>query len=274
MDKFLSYKNLLKKKENLSLKKKRFAVITGGCGRIGSVFTGQLLYCGYKVICFSKTKHKYLEYKESLPKDLKNNLIWHQLDLVRPKTVNGAVKFIFNNFPKVDVLINNAAESNRGKNFKYKINSLGKEFWGTFGSSLLLTEEILPKMRKKKEGKIINTGSLWGSHGAKFKTYLDLDIGPSPMIASGKAALMQYTRHLASRESEFSITANALLPGWFPRKGAVERKDYISSINSNIPLKRIGKLGDLISAADFLISEGSNYMTGQFIIVDGGYTVW
>ena len=46
--------------------------------------------------------------------------------------------------PKVDILINGAAESNRGKNFKYKINSLGKEFWGTFGSSILLTEEILP----------------------------------------------------------------------------------------------------------------------------------
>ena len=43
-------------------------------------------------------------------------------------------------------------------------------------------------------------------------------------------------------------------------------------IKTNIPLKRIGKLEDLISAVDFLISEGSNYMTGQFIIVDGGYT--
>ena len=48
----------------------------------------------------------------------------------------------------------------------------------------------------------------------------------------------------------------------------------MKSINSNIPLSRIGQLEDLISAVDFLISEGSSYVTGQFIIVDGGYSIW
>ena len=274
MDKFLSYNNFLKNKKTLLLKKEKFAVITGGSGRIGSVFTSQLLYNGYKVICLSKTRQKYLEYKKTLPKNISNNLLWHALDLVKPKTVKKATQFIFSKFSKVDILINNAADSKRGKFFKYDAITLDKDFWGTFGSSFLLTEEILPTMRKNKKGKIINTGSLWGSHAAKFKTYLDLDIGPSSMIASGKAAIMQYTKHLASRESEFSITANALIPGFFPRKGKIERKDYIKSINSNIPLQRIGQLEDLISAVDFLISEGSSYMTGQFIVVDGGYTAW
>jgi len=174
----------------------------------------------------------------------------------------------------LDVLINNAAESNRGKNFNYDIQSLGKEFWGTFGSSFFLTEKILPYMRKKKIGKIINTGSLWGSHAAKFKTYSNLDIGPSPIIASGKAAIMQYTKHLASREAEYNIVVNALIPGWFPRKGPKENKKYIASIKSNIPLNRIGKLKDLISAVEFLLSNDSDYMTGQFVIVDGGYSIW
>jgi len=274
MDKFLSYKKFLEEQEKYTLKKNKFAVITGGCGRVGSVFIGQLLYSGYKVICLSKTNKKYLDYKKTLPNNLEKKLFWHSLDLLNPKTVTSAVNFIFNKFSTIDILINNAADSNRGEFFKYSIDSLEKEFWGTFGSSFLLTEKILPSMRKNKKGKIISTGSLWGSHAAKFKTYLDLDIGPSPIIASGKAAIMQYTKHLASRESKYSITANALLPGFFPRKGPIERKDYIESIISNIPLNRIGKLKDLISAADFLISEGSNYMTGQFIVVDGGYTIW
>ena len=59
MDKFLSYRKFLKEKERLALKKDKFAVITGGCGRIGSIFTGQLLYRGYKVICLYKTNKKY-----------------------------------------------------------------------------------------------------------------------------------------------------------------------------------------------------------------------
>ena len=73
MDKFLSYRKFLKEKERLALKKDKFAVITGGCGRIGSIFTGQLLYRGYKVICLSKTNQKYLDYKKSLPNNLKKN---------------------------------------------------------------------------------------------------------------------------------------------------------------------------------------------------------
>ena len=48
--------------------------------------------------------------------------------------------------------------------------------------------------------------------------------GLSPIIASGKAAIMQYTKHLASREAEYNIVVNALIPGWFPRKGPKENK--------------------------------------------------
>ena len=101
-----------------------------------------------------------------------------------------------------------------------------------------------------------------------------MDIGPSPIIASGKAGIMQYVKYLASREASNNITANALLPGWFPRKGKKQRNDYIKSINSKIPLNRIGKLEDLIPAVKFLISDKNTYMTGQFLIVDGGYSIW
>ena len=92
MDKFLSYKNFLKNKKKLISKKKKFAVITGGCGRIGSVFIGQLLYNGYKTICLSKTEKKCLEYKKTLQANLKKNLIWHPLDLISPKTVEIRLK--------------------------------------------------------------------------------------------------------------------------------------------------------------------------------------
>jgi NAD(P)-dependent dehydrogenase (short-subunit alcohol dehydrogenase family) len=272
MDKFLTYKKFL----NIKIKKKknRTAVITGGCGRIGSIFTSQLLYENYEVICLSKTNKKYLDFRKNLPNRIKKNIHWYPIDLLKPNTINDAINYIFKKFSKLDILINNAADSNRGKNYNYNIQSLEKEFWGTFGSSFYLTEKILPFLRKQKSGKIINTGSLWGSHAAKFKTYSNLDIGPSPIIASGKAAIMQYTKHLASREAEFNIVVNALIPGWFPRKGPVENKKYINSIKSNIPLNRIGKLEDLVTSVEFLLSEKSNYMTGQFLIIDGGYSIW
>ena len=119
----------------------------------------------------------------------------------------------------------------------------------------------------------IFTGSLWGIKTPRFQIYKDLDIGPSPIIASGKAAILQYAKFLAEREATFGITVNSLLPGWFPRKGKIERKDYIKRIKDNIPLNRIGNLKDLVSAIEFLISNQSSYVTLHELIFYGGYSL-
>ena len=174
---------------------------------------------------------------------------------------------------KIKFLINNAAYSNRGKFFSYNKTNINEEIWGTFVGSMLLTEKILPQLRKTKGAKIIFTGSLWGKKTPRFRIYKNLDIGPSPIIAAGKSAILQYAKFLAEREAMFGITVNSLLPGWFPRKGKVERKDYIKRIKNNIPMKRLGKLSDLISAVDFLISQETSYLTGHELIIDGGYSL-
>tara|TARA_B100002051_G_scaffold276024_1_gene322162 strand:- start:5824 stop:6648 length:825 start_codon:yes stop_codon:yes gene_type:complete len=274
MDKYLSYKSLLTYKKKNKSKKNSIAIVTGGVGRIGSIFTGQLLSKGSKVICLSRNIDNYKNYKKTLPNKLKKNLFWYEVDFNSPDKVIEVLKNIKKKFKKVDVLVNNICDGKRGKFLEYNISSLNKEFWGTFGSTMLLTEKVLPMMRKNKYGKIINIGSIWGIQAPKFKTYLNLDNGPSPIISSSKGAITQYTKHLASREAENNITINLLIPGFFPRKGKVENKKYIKSINSNIPLKRIGKLEDLVNSIEFLLSDGNLYFTGQSIIVDGGYTIW
>ena len=85
---------------------------------------------------------------------------------------------------------------------------------------------------------------------------------------------MHYTKFLSSRESEYNLSINNLVPGWFPRKGKKERKDYINSINRKIPLKLIGKLKDLETSVRFLLSDETKYFNGQNLIVDGGYSIF
>ena len=230
-----------------------------------------LLLYGLNVIVLSRTKYNYFKYCANLNTDLKKKIFWKKLDLRKGSSIEKISTFLKNK--KIRFLINNAAYSNRGKFFSYNEKNLNEEIWGTFAGSMLLTERILPKLRKIKGAKIIFTGSLWGKKTPRFKIYKNLDIGPSPIIASGKSAILQYAKYLAEREARFGITVNSLLPGWFPRKGKVERKDYINRIKNNIPLKRIGKLSDLITAADFLISQETSYLTGHELIVDGGYSL-
>lgn len=268
LDSFFNLNTYLKPSINNS---EYFALVTGGCGRIGSVFTSVLLKKGYNVIVLSRTNNKYKEYIKNLDTKLREKIAWKKLDITNSSSIQKIAKILSKK--KIKVLINNAASSNRGKYFKYSSTNLNKEIWGTFAGSMFLTEKFLPKIRKIKNSTIIYTGSLWGIHAPRFKIYKDLNIGPSPIIASGKSALLQYAKFLAVREAEHGVRVNSILPGWFPRKGKVERKDYIKRIKDNIPLNRIGKLNDLISAVEFLLSEESSYVTGHELIVDGGYSL-
>lgn len=268
-DKFINF-SLFKKRKKL-FNSKEFAVVTGGCGRIGSIYTSLLLLYGLNVIVLSRTKDNFLEFAKNLSPDQKKKIFWKKLDLRKGSSIEKISVFLKKK--KIRFLINNAAYSNRGKFFSYNERNLNQEIWGTFAGSMLLTEKILPQLRKINGAKIIFTGSLWGKKTPRFRIYKDLDIGPSPIIASGKSAILQYAKFLAEREAMFGITVNSLLPGWFPRKGKVERRDYIKRIKDNIPLKRLGKLSDLISAVDFLISQESSYLTGHELIIDGGYSL-
>lgn len=248
----------------------KIAVITGGTGRIGSVFLNELILQNYKIYLLSRYKKNY---KKKIIEKFKGQVNILKFDLLNKKIIDKSIKQIIQKNSKIDCLINCASSSNRGKNYNYNFKNLEHEMMGVFTSSFYLTEKLLPLIRKSTIGKIINVGSLWGINGANFNTYLDLDIGPSAITSAGKAALMQYTKYLSSREAKHNITANNLVPGWFPRKGKVERKDYIKSINSKIPLNRIGKLEDLKTVINFLISDNTKYLTGQNIIIDGGYSV-
>ena len=270
-DNFLSYSDFCKSNKIKNINKT--AIITGGLGRIGSVFTSSLLNRGFKVICMSRHDVNYNLYKKKLPTKIKKLLSWQQIDLTKTDTIPDKVHLVMKKIKKIDILINCASSGNRGENFQYNKKNLEKEFDSLIAGDILITENILKYMRKRKKGLIINVSSLWGIVAPNFKTYLDLDIGPSALTALAKAGITNYTKYIASRDAKYLIRANNLHPGFFPRKGPVERKDYIKSICEKIPLNRIGKLNDLISAVEFLTSENSNYITGQSIVVDGGYTI-
>ena len=271
----LNYMSFLKfKKKPTLIKSKKIAVITGGSGRIGSVFLNELVFNDYICICLNRSRKNIDDLIKFFPKEKQKNILWFKFDSNNSSDIDSSIKKIKKKFKYIDCLINCASSSNRGKNFKYNFKNYSKELNGVFGSSFLLTEKILPLLRKTKSGKIINVGSLWGRYSPKFDTYLDMDIGPTPLVASGKAALIQYTKYLAARESIHNIKSNCLVPGWFPRKGKIERKDYIRNIKKNIPIGRIGKLEDLISAVSFLLSPHNDYYNGQELFIDGGYNIY
>jgi NAD(P)-dependent dehydrogenase (short-subunit alcohol dehydrogenase family) len=246
--------------------KKKIAVVTGGAGRIGSLFSEILLKQQYKVYILSSNSSNFAKKYSKKNK----RISWIKFDLRNPKVEE--IKFLFKGIC-IDCLVNCAAYSDRGENISYDKDNFYDEIKGIFGSSVLLSESLLPNLRKKG-GIIINVGSIWGLVSPDFRTYLNLNNAPTAAVSIGKAGLMQYTKFLASREAKHKIRVNNLVPGFFPRPGKITRGDYIEEIKKRTMLNKIGKLRYLIPAIEFLLSENNIYYTSQNLIVDGGYTSW
>lgn len=255
--------------------KDRIAVVSGGAGRIGGIFTNALLYRGFKVIVCSRTKNNFDSFTARLPDKLINNIEWISLDLRKKACISQSINSILLKYESIDFIVNAACDGNRGKNYEYDGDKLESEVWGTILGTVLLTEGLLPAMRTStfNNKKIINISSLWGTLVPDFDTYLDLNIAPSPLLVSGKFAINGYTKYLASREAKFGITCNSLAPGFFPKQGKNDRPDYVEEISKRTMVKRIGKLHELIPAIHFMIDD-FGYTNGSIVSVDGGYTAW
>lgn len=257
-----------------SLSNIKNAIVTGGAGRIGSVFVKLLINNKIYVLIGSRSEKKFLNFYKKLSKLEKKYIQWSELDLQK---LDQIVNFKDKNLTfikKSNLLVNNASSSFRGSNYKYDYQNIVHETNGLLTGTIYFSEQILPLLRKQKSAKIINVASLWGFKAPKEKTYLKMNIGPTPVLAAAKAGIINYTKYLAEREKKFNLIINSLSPGWFPRKGKKSNKKYVEAIIQNIPSNRIGKLEDLISPVTFLLSNGSKYYNGQNLIVDGGYSIY
>tara|TARA_Y100000768_G_scaffold375715_1_gene346821 strand:- start:420 stop:1247 length:828 start_codon:yes stop_codon:yes gene_type:complete len=273
LDPYINFSELKLNYKNSISPRGKVALVTGGTGRIGSIFVSIFLLNDFKVIIASRLKKKFKQFSNSLPQQYRKNLYWVKLDLLKPDLSIKQIKKLNKKF-EIDYLVNNAASHYRGKNIDYTSKNIQKEFFGLIGTSILITEEVLKNMRKRKNGNIINVGSIWGISAPKFDTYLEMDIAPSLMTSICKAGMSHFSKYLTARESGYNININTLSPGWFPRKGKKSRNDYMKMITKDIPQKRIGNLTDLVSVINFLISTGSKYFTGQTVKIDGGHSVW
>ena len=226
----------------------KLAIVTGAHGWLGKGITKGLQEYGAEVIAIGRK----------------------ECDVTDDKSFR---KYI-NRFDTIDILVNNAM-----KKANESFETMTKEQWnagieGTLTHYFTCSQAVIPKM--KDGGSIINIASLYGFLGVDQRIYLDLGNNPAVHYAASKHGIIGLTRYIATYFGDKGIRCNALSPGYFPKKtpGVPERPDYISEMIKRTPMRRIGKPEDLIGATVFLASDASAYITGQNIIVDGGFSSW
>lgn len=177
-----------------------------------------------------------------------------------------AVSRIVERHGRLDILVNNAGNARGGS-----ISSITREDWedviGTHltGAFICSKHASRAMIERGEGGKIINIGSMYSLFGPPFL---------SP-YASAKAGLLGLTRALAVELAQQNIQVNALLPGWFETgmTRGLRRSPFGEDVSKRTPAGRWGEDEDLIGPAVFLASRASNFVTGCYIPVDGGYAV-
>ncbi|MBP5762331.1 MAG: SDR family oxidoreductase [Lachnospiraceae bacterium] len=244
------------------------AVVTGCSTGLGVQMAKALASQGANIAALARRNDKIDEVAAMLEKEYGVKAIGVQCDITSTENVDAAIEEVMKVFGRIDILINNAgtgavapAEEITDEQFH---NEMDIDLFGTFRVSRSVAKKA---MIPAKYGRIINISSMYGLVGNKIA-------GSAPYHAA-KGGVVNLTRALAAEWGAKGITVNAICPGYFYTDLTTETLDsdfFQANARTMIPLERYGKEGELDSAALFLSSPASSYVTGVMIPVDGGYT--
>lgn len=264
-------------------------IITGAAGFFGQHFARGVLDNGAKkLIVIEHPKAGDGFHKKLARKYGRNRIEWHKVDLYDHKAAEKCYKDILRKSKKIDVLVNNAfdfssrtgfAPGDEGAIHKATHEHLSNAFESGIYWAVLASQKIGSAMKKQGGGSIINICSMYSLVAPNPLLYQGTSHSPNPPgYTIVKSGLLAFTRYCASFMAPARV--NAILPGAFPnfeehfkKAGKSYEKDFVPRLVERTLLKRVGYPEDLIGGLVFLASDASSYITGQGLVIDGGWTV-
>lgn len=282
MNEYMSFQSI----QTLFSLEGKVALLTGAAGYFGRAFADCLLFAGAKVLLYDKDAN-VIKLADSLKSKYGSEKVdcyqvdFYDEDAYRKSLGNGVEKN-----ESIDILVNNAFEFSKDTGFNDpsgKLDTISKEQWErSFDSGVywhvLATQIVGSKMKSQDSGSIINICSMYAIVSPDPALYQGTTIFNPPSYGAAKAALLAFTRYVASFYGQYGIRCNAIIPGAFPNVGgntynAVEDEEFMQRLAKRTALGRVGNVDDLKGALIFLASDASRYITGQGIVVDGGWTI-
>lgn len=244
------------------------AIVTGCSTGLGVQMAKALANQGATIVALARRKEKIEEVAKEIADTYKVSTLAVQCDITDTDKVNAAVDEVMAKFGRIDIVINNAgtgavapAEDITDEQFYGELNV---DLGGTFKVARAVAKKA---MIPAKYGRIINIASMYGLVGNK--------VAPASPYHAAKGGVVNLTRGLAAEWGKYNINVNAICPGYFYTpltKETLDSEFFQQNAQTMIPLSRYGKEGELDTAAIFLASPASSYVTGVMLPVDGGYT--
>ncbi|MDD5014607.1 MAG: glucose 1-dehydrogenase [Atribacterota bacterium] len=242
----------------------KIALITGGNKGIGRACALALANAGANIVITARDFDELEKVKKEI-EILGSEVITLKFDITEFSRVPEIIKVIIDKFGKIDILINNA-----GICFRELALEVSEKTWdSTFDVNLkglfFITKEVAKYMIKQKKGKIINISSMNSITGL---------LGHVSYNAS-KAGISGLTKVLAMEWGRYRINVNSIAPTFTQTEMAshiFKNKDKYNEIINNIPLRRLADPMEIGAAVVFLASAASDFITGELLLVDGGWT--
>jgi NAD(P)-dependent dehydrogenase (short-subunit alcohol dehydrogenase family) len=234
-------------------------IVTGGNGLLGKSIVDRIKMAGG--ICINADLHKNTD-------DLSNIYC----DITDPNSIAYTVDLVLSKYGKIDGLVNNAYP--RTSDWGEKFENISVDSWKNnvdmqLNSIFVFCQKVLHHMVNNNSGSIVNIGSIYGSVGPDFNVYENTNLTMPAAYSAIKGGVINFSKYLASYYGKNNIRVNCVSPGGIFDHQPIE---FVRNYESKVPMKRMGKADDISPAVSFLLSDDSSYITGQNLIIDGGWT--
>lgn len=264
----------------------RVAVVTGGAGLLGAEFCRTLAEAGASVAVVDLNASASQATADSLTKNGYQALAI-PTDITQPDSANAMVEKVLTEFGRLDVLVNSAALDPKfdpdamkkgmapGAFEDYPLDQWNSALNVNLTGMFLVTQAcVKPMLAQKKKGSIVNICSTYGLNGPDQRIYVKEGqrVAFKPVYYTvTKAGVLGFTKYLAAYYAGTDIRVNALTPG-----GVFNNHEeyFVKNYSAKTILGRMANRDEMNGALLFLASDASSYMTGNNIVVDGGWTTW
>ena len=228
------------------------AVVTGATRGIGFAIAERLIKDDIEVIATGTSEDA----------NYPNGAIYYPVDFLNDSSLGIFVEYLKQQ--KIDILVNNAGINKIGEFANIDIDDFDRILQVNLRTPFLLCQAVIPHMKENSWGRIVNITSIWGNITKEYRA----------SYSSSKFGLDGMTVALASELSEMGILANSVGPGFIDTDltRTILGEKGIEEVLGQIPIKRLGQANEIASLVSWLVSNENTYISGQNIMIDGGFT--
>ena len=241
--------------------KDKIIIITGGNGLLGKAILERIKAEGGVCINFD------------INHETNENLSNVACDITNQESIDNALKHVIERYHRIDGLVNNAYPRTKDWGNKFEdvvFDSWRKNIDWQLNSYFYISQQVAIQMVRQHSGSIVNIASIYGVVAPDFTVYEGTNMTMPAGYAAIKGGLLSLTRYIASYLGGDQVRVNCISPGGiFDNQNIV----FVDNYKKKVPMQRMGVPEDIAPSVAFFLSDDSKYITGQNLIVDGGWTI-